>query len=392
MDTSAVVNADTIYQSTPAWRAMRILSDFVAKPPLKLMRKDKDGQIVEAVSHPLYRLLRYDPAPYYTSFNWRSACMDHALRRGNALSEIVRDSSGIPRRLILLPIDQYRGWEIKNDELYYLIGPNQTMVSAENFVHISGPTNDGIQGINVIDAHRMTFSADMSSRKYSETLWKNGASLTGYIKYPERLSEEAFGRLKTSWEQEYAGAHNAGKTAILEGGAEYQQLGMTPQESGLYSSQKQSVEEISRIFGVPLHMLSSLDEATFNNIEHLTMTFLRDTMYPWYERWTQELDRKLLTRRERDLGYYFTFDTSGLSQAPLETMSEYYVKMFNIGVLNQNEIRHELKRNAIPLGDRYFVQGNNMIPTDAIDEILETKTSNPQQTEEVDVDGLTEDT
>lgn len=367
---------------------MCILCDGVAKPPLKLMRRDNDGNIDEATSHPLYRLLKYNPSSLYTSFNWRWANMNHTLLTGNALNEIVRNRDGSVKELILIDPHDFDGVELVQGKLMYRISGKEQMYSPERFLHFMGPTNNGLMGMNIIEAHRMTFASDMGSRRFSQKLWENGAMPSGVIEHPGDMGDGAYARLKSSWQKEYSGAANAGKTVILEEGAKYHQLSMTPLDAGWIQSRKDVVEEISRIFGVPLHMLSSLDEATFNNIEHLTLSFLRDSMQPWYERFTSELNRKLLSPREQ-FNYFFQFDTSGLEQAPLEVMAEFYVKMFNIGVLNRDEIRRMIGKNAVEDGSRYYVQGNNMVPVDAIDELLLSKTTDSTE-DAIDVPTVTE--
>ena len=47
---------------------------------------------------------------------------------------------------------------------------------------------------------------------------------------------------------------------------EYKQIGISPQDSQFLETRKFQVEDIARIYRVPLHLIQNLDKATNNNI------------------------------------------------------------------------------------------------------------------------------
>jgi len=57
-------------------------------------------------------------------------------------------------------------------------------------------------------------------------------------------------------------------------------------------------EEVARIFGIPSHMLMAMDKATFNNIEVMSLDFVKNTLRPICVMLEQEFNRKLFTERE----------------------------------------------------------------------------------------------
>jgi hypothetical protein len=60
----------------------------------------------------------------------------------------------------------------------------------------------------------------------------------------------------------------------------------------------------------------------------------------------------------------------------MKSLSEYVNRFFILGTLNQDEIRRKyLSLNPLPdgQGQRYYVQGNNMVPIDKIDQIYDQK-------------------
>lgn len=387
------VNEANIYGLTAVWRAIRVISENIAKTPLSVYYKQDDGDIVEAKDHPAWRLLNKQPSHLYTSFSWRESVMHRVLVRGNGLSRIFYNRDGAIKEIRL--IDNTKLQEIfeLDGALWYKFSGEDKPVPAADIIHIMGPTENGIWGLNPIEAHRDTFSSDMGSQKYAKTLWENGAMPSAVLENPAKMSDSAYNKLKSSFHAEYAGAKNAGKVIILEEGTSYKPIALNPVDSRWIESRKNVVEDVSRIYGVPLHMLSQLEAATFNNITQLTLLFVKDCLQPWMSRWTAELDRKLFSQREQ-FKYYTAFDTTGLLESSIVEMVDAYQKLFNIGTLNRNEIRGMMKKNRVEDGDRYFVQGNNMVPVDLIDELAKARFSGAKDgdlaSDTVDVPTVTE--
>ena len=57
------------------------------------------------------------------------------------------------------------------------------------------------------------------------------------------------------------------------------------------------------MYRVPLHMIGDLDHATFSNVEHLSLDFVKYSLDPWIVRWEQSLQKALLSDSEK--GQYF---------------------------------------------------------------------------------------
>ena len=64
-----------------------------------------------------------------------------------------------------------------------------------------------------------------------------------------------------------------------------------------------TLEEIARIFRVPLHMIASMEHSTFSNIEQQSLEFVKYTLDPWVSRLESSMNRRLLSVDEK--GKYF---------------------------------------------------------------------------------------
>ncbi|AKP74992.1 hypothetical protein PSLF89_1p238 (plasmid) [Piscirickettsia salmonis LF-89 = ATCC VR-1361] len=69
--------------------------------------------------------------------------------------------------------------------------------------------------------------------------------------------------------------------AVLENGLKWQTLTMSSEDSQFLETRKYQRNEICGIFRVPPHMIADLERATFSNIEHQDLAFVRHSLVPW---------------------------------------------------------------------------------------------------------------
>jgi len=291
---------------------------------------------------------------------------------GNAFAIIRRDMRGYPERLVIVSpasvsVQVVHDEENPDGKLYYVVAiqpeqgrPGVESIPCEDMLHLKNTSMDALAGLDILLAHKDSLGTGIAAQQFGAAFFKNGASLSGYIKYPTTLNKEAFDRLRKGWNARHGGAENAGGTAILDSGAEFKPLSMAPKDAGLTETKQYTVEDISRITGVPLHMLQSLDRATFNNIEHLGLEFAKYTLLPWARRWEQECNRKLFPPRERKSAVRFTvkLDLDSFLKGDSKARSEYYRTLIHAGVLSINEARQREGLNPVTGGDEHFMQMN----------------------------------
>jgi hypothetical protein len=118
-----------------------------------------------------------------------------------------------------------------------------------------------------------------------------------------------------------------------------------------------------------------MSHATFSNIEHQDLEFMKYTMGIWFRRWEQTCDRKLLLPSMRRTTF-FEFLEDALLRADSVARATFYKELSYLGVMSPNDIREKENMNAIddPAADRYYVQ-RNMIPIDLVDEVLKAESA-----------------
>src|SRR3712207_7344017 len=61
-------------------------------------------------------------------------------------------------------------------------------------------------------------------------------------------------------------------------------------------SKRFRIEDVCRVFRVPLHLVQDLSRSTNNNIEHQGLEFIVYTMLPWFKRWEENFKDRKSTR------------------------------------------------------------------------------------------------
>lgn len=199
-------------------------------------------------------------------------------------------------------------------------------------------------------------------------LMKSGAHVKGFLSTDEVLDQEVALRMKQSWQAAHAGQGNAGKTPVLEAGIKFHTLNLSPADAQWLEMMKFSVEEISRIFRVPMHMLSALERSTNNNIEQQAKEFIIHTVRPWVKRYEAEINSKLFSGRSNS---YFRFNLDSYVRGDSEARSKLYDTYMKWGIANTDEIRRLEGWNAKANGEgREYLYPVNMAPMSALGQNL----------------------
>jgi len=114
------------------------------------------------------------------------------------------------------------------------------------------------------------------------------------------------------------------------------------------------------MYRVPLHMIGDLDHATFSNVEHLSLDFVKYSLDPWIVRWEQSLQKTLLSDSEK--GQYFVkFNVDGLLRGDYASRMQGYATARQNGWMSANDIREKEDMNMLSEeegGNLYLVNGS----------------------------------
>lgn len=357
--TGKSVSPSTAMQASAVYACVRVLAETIASLPLNVYRITKDGK-EKAYDHPLYYVLHDRANEEMTSFTFRETMMTHLLLWGNAYAEIEYDQMGNVKGLWpLMPDSTTVERNEKNELQYRVVLPDGAgaILPKERVLHITGLGFNGITGLSPIAMAREAIGLSLAAEEFGARFFGNGAKPGGVLEHPGKLSKEALEKLRTSWNQMHQGLSNQHRIAILEEGMTYKQIGIPPEDAQFLQTRKFQIEEIARIFRVPLHLIQNLEHATFSNIEHQSIDFVVHTIRPWIVRWEQAINWKLFGSSTK---FFAEFNVDGLLRGDIKSRYEAYAIARQWGFMSVNEIRALENLNSIPNGDIYL-QPLNMV-------------------------------
>lgn len=355
------VNQDTALESSAVLDGVRLISQDVARVPLHVYRRIDDKRREMVGGHPVARVLA-DPNPLLIGMQFREMVTSFAVTAGAGYAQIMFNNGGEPAELWPIPphrVTQRKTpsgvvvWEIM------LEGGERRYLPLEEMLVVPGFTRDGIVGVDTFRKMREAIGLTMATELFGSSFFGNGANPGGAIQVPAVMSDAAYNRLKTSWEEKHRGIENSHKVALLEEGAQWVQMGVPNEASQFIETRKYQVTEVARALNVPPHKLKDLERATFSNIEEQNIDYFGGSLGPWYTRWEQAVAKRLLTPAERET-LYLRHTVAALLRGDIKTRYEAYAIGRQNSWLSANDVRALEDMNPIEEdgGDDYHVQVN----------------------------------
>jgi HK97 family phage portal protein len=355
----AVVDEKTALYNTAVMACIRVLSETIATLPLHIYRQSGANKTVDR-EHPVARLLDY-PNPDMDAVQFRETMMGHVLAWGNAYAEIERDGAGRPVRLWILPPDRVTPQRRSDGSLFYIasFSGRSYVLNADQMFHLVGLGWDGILGYSPIRMHREAIGLSQATESFGSSWFGNGSRPSGVLTHPGALSQTAKENLKNSWDVAHSGLSNSQRVAVLEEGIKWEAIGIPPEDAQFLETRKFQVEEIARMYRVPLHLIQHMEKSTSwgTGVEELGQGFITYSLTPWLVRWEQRIGSRLIAERERST-IYAKHSLEGLLRGDSAKRADFYSKMMGIGALSVNDVLELEDRNPIPEGDARFVPLN----------------------------------
>jgi HK97 family phage portal protein len=280
------------------YACVQSISETIASLPLLLYRRDGEDSREPAPDHPLYRVLHDTPNPRQTALEFREMMQAAVLLRGNAYAHIVRGWDGQVRELWPIHPDRMVVLLLKNGSLGYEwsdMQGNFYRSTEDEIFHLRHRTEYGIVGHSPIEVARQVLDLAAAERDHGNATFNNGARLSGILKFPQKLKKDQRDNLKASWDSQYSGGENAGKTAVLEEGVDYQPISMTLADAEWIAARQFSVEEVCRLFRMPPTMVGDLRFGNYSNSVELARQFVTLTLRRHLVMWEQAISRSLLS-------------------------------------------------------------------------------------------------
>lgn len=296
------------------FRAVDVIAENQAGVPIKLRRglEEATGEWLDDPA--LYRLLNIRANRYESARDFRYRLSANLLlsRRG-AFVEIVRDQSGKPRELHILPagttnpipdpqkfVKAYRVYRSDSD---YNDLPPEDVIWFKAKPH---PT-DPYQQMTPLTSLGVSVETDWLAHQFNRTYLQNGGRQGLLIALKGQVSPEDAEEIKRRFS---GGPMRAGEATVIEGdGIDVKDMSGRPTDVQWADLMDTSKEEILMGFGVPESVMGNASGRTYDNADAERENFWQDTMRAHCKAIAQSLD--VLTGDTED-DTILAYDYSGI--------------------------------------------------------------------------------
>jgi HK97 family phage portal protein len=354
------VTSDSALKTIAVQRCVSLISGALAMSPIYAYER---GTRRKGVSSPLEALLNIRPNPEMTGFQFRAFSVQQMLLWGASYSMIVRRGrNGQPIALWPLPASQMTRKRTDAGSVYYerMVNGQITVIPGEEVLYVPYIiTNAEGDGLSVIQAHAEAIGANQAAEKHSALWFKNGARMSGLLQTPNKLTDEAYRRLRESWAETYGGVEAAHKPAILEQGLTFSPMSLKPQDSQLLETRVYNDEQVAMLFGVPPSMIGLTAKSTSwgTGIAEQVLGWQKFTVGPLGTQYEQRAHLQLSGEAEIELRH----DYSELLKMDFKSLVDALKNAVQGGILTPNEARAAVEYDPKPGADELLVQ-QQMIP------------------------------
>lgn len=359
------------------YACIRILSESVAKLPIKVYQEDENG-VQRTTRHQVYQLLKLRPNPYMSAYDFWKCIEAQNSMFGNAYASIEFDRRG--RIVGLWPMDaskvkiwvdndtQASGIVTSRSKLWYEVnlGYEQRKLMPHEILHFKGGvTLDGIVGLSPLDLLKGMLENGASADKFINNFYKQGLQVKGIVQYVGDLDEKAKRNFREKFETMSSGLSNSHRIALMPVGYQFVPIALNMHDAQFLENSQLTIRQLAAAWGVKMHQLNDLSRATHTNVTETQREFYADTLQPKLTGYEQELTWKLFLDDEIDAGVFFRFNVNAILRADLKTRYEAYRIGVQGGFLMPNEARAKEELPPAEGGDQLLVNGSYVPITNA---------------------------
>lgn len=350
-----------------AHRAIRMVSEAAASIPIVLY-KYVNGKKYPVTDHPILELFN-NPNPTQNSKEFFESIYTYKQLSGNAYVLYIHpentndisnnEGSNIKKyhELYTLRPDRvqiisgvnfipsgYR-YTVNNDYIDYPVDP---ITGKSDILHIKSfhPLSDWY-GMSTVEAALYSINQHNQASAWNQALLQNGARPSGAIVVknadgkPMMLNEMERNRLRKSIEENFAGAENAGRPLVLEGGLEWQAMGSDHDGMQFMECKNNAAREIALAFGVPPQLLCISGDNTYTNLAESRLALWEQTVIPLVENTIDHFNKWIISHYNKNEMLELSCDLSGII-ALANRQSSTWDRLANADFMTRNEKRSKV--------------------------------------------------
>ncbi|MDR2067790.1 MAG: phage portal protein [Holosporaceae bacterium] len=317
-----------------AYRAINLISKSISSIPI-MVKKDEGTAENDAIAEILQR-----PNSRQSRSSFLENVVNYLMISGNAFVH-CDDNEELhclrSDRVQIIP----NASKTTVDSYTYGVDSSKFNLKKEDILHLKffNPLNDWY-GFSPMQAAFRSIDQYNEMSNHNLAVMQNGGRPSGclVVKNAENLTEEQRAQLRSDIQGAYAGAKNAGRVMILEGGLEWKEMGQSLKDLDFDSGRNTVAREIAQAFGVP-PVLMGIQDSAFMSYKEARLHFWEDTILPLAEFIRLEFSNWLSIKFRKRVEIIFDLDAVSALSSRRESL---WNKISNADFLTIDEKREIL--------------------------------------------------
>jgi HK97 family phage portal protein len=341
------------------WACTQYITNAIASLPVEWYERVDDGRKPLDMNHPLSRLFLNRPNQFMKTRDFRKAMTFQMAFFNNAYAKIDwRDD--VP--IAITPLDPVRMTPYRDETgltYHYSMATGTHVFADKSILHMKGMTSDGVVGLDRIGYSRETLGISASADRYASKQFANGGRSGGVLTIDSILTPDQREQLRVIYEGISAGADNANKLWVLEGGTQYNLTDFDPDKMQMIGTREFQISEAARFWGVPEALISGGSKGTSwpASFEQQVLSFLTFTLQSYMDEWEAALVDALVPVQDRRT-IFFDHDVDGFIRMDSAAKATYLSSLTQNGLMSRNEGRRKLNLPKHEGADELTVQVN----------------------------------
>ncbi len=351
------VTPETALASVAVAACIEVRAETFSALPLGVYRREERKRI-PLPEHPVARLLADKPNDLMTGgelLRWKQIREDIS---GNAYVRVVF-RNGRPSELLPLYANNPE-MRIANGKVAYRYkGDDLTPAGdypARDILHFKGAfLRNPFEAASPIDLIKDTIGLSIATEQFFGRFLNNGSHFPTYLETDSALSPDDVKAIASSLKST-AGVLDAGKVRVFDRGLKVKQNPLSIRDADLSAQMRWYLEQICRIYRVPLPIVQDWTHGTYTNSEQAGLWFAQHTITPIAVSTERTLSSNLFL--DGEAGTYVKFNLDAILRGDYATRTAGYNTLINSGVISRNEARAYEDLDPYVGGDEYLVPLN----------------------------------
>jgi len=340
------------------YACVNLVSQAVASVPWSLYEKTSQGKAREIKEHPILDLLDR-PNPREGGPRFTEKTISYMQLSGNCYIERVGPNNGPPKELYALRPDRVQvivGNSMNPVAGYqYSVGGMGPVTFAEPMIlHLRTfhPTDDWY-GLSPISVAAKGIDIQNYAQNWLGRLVVNDARPAGALKVQRSLTEDQYKRLRKQTNRQMFNLEGGdGNWLLLEGGAEWQELGLSPKDMDWLKADSTNTRKICSVFKVAPELIGDAENKTFSNYGEARTALYVEAAVPILEWLKSEWNNWLCPLFGDNLFVTYKKEKIDALQADRKSLAEQLERSWWMS-LNERRIAQGL--DEWPNGDKLFL-------------------------------------